>query len=211
MNIQEMLQQTNAVGAISRELGIDPATAQAGAAALMPQILAGFQQPAAPAALAATGEAPEAQGFGGLGGLLGTITSMGGGALLDNVTSNEPTQVSQGNEILGQIFGSKDGSRAVAAQAAQQSGVEPSILKKMLPVLAMAAAGYVARNAGQGQGGPRRSACRNARWPALRGRQRASGGAGRHSRKSDWCGRKIHRSLSGGGRTNTKENGNEYF
>jgi len=153
MNIQDMLQQTNAVGAISRELGIDPATAQAGAAALMPQILAGFQQPAAPAALAATGEAPEAQGFGGLGGLLGTITSMGGGALLDNVTSNEPTQVSQGNEILGQIFGSKDGSRAVAAQAAQQSGVEPSILKKMLPVLAMAAAGYVARNAGQGQGG----------------------------------------------------------
>lgn len=156
MNIQEMLDQTNTVGAISRELGIDPATAEAGAAALMPQILAGFQQPAAPAALAATGEAPEPQAFGGLGGLgglLGTITSMGGGALLDNVTSNEPTQVDQGNEILGQIFGSKDGSRAVAAQAAQQSGVDSSILKRMLPVLTMAAAGYVMKNAGSGQGG----------------------------------------------------------
>ena len=155
MDINQMLQQTDAVGAISRELGIDPATAQAGAAALMPQILAGFQQPAAPAALAATGdgEAQSFGGLGGLGGLLGTITSMGGGALLDNVTSNEPTQVSQGNEILGQIFGSKDGSRAVANQAAQQSGVEPSILKKMLPVLAMAAAGYVMKNAGSGQGG----------------------------------------------------------
>jgi len=152
MNIQDMLQQTNAVGAISRELGIDPATAQAGAAALMPQILSGFQQPAAPVALAATGDAPEAQGFGGLGGLLNTITNMGGGALLDNVTSKEPTQVSQGNEILGQIFGSKDRSREVAADASQQSGVEPSILKKMLPVLAMAAAGYIAKNAGQGQG-----------------------------------------------------------
>jgi hypothetical protein len=153
MNIQEMLQQTNAVGAISRELGIDPATAEAGAAALMPQILAGFQQPAAPAALAATGEAPEPQAFGGLGGLFGTITSMGGGALLDNVTSNEPTEVGKGNEILGQIFGSKDGSRAVAADAAQQSGVDSSILKKMLPVLAMAAAGYVMKNAGSGPGG----------------------------------------------------------
>jgi len=152
MDINQMLQQTNAVGAIARELGIDPATAEAGAAALMPQILSGFQQPAAPAAVAATGDAAEPQAFGGLGGLLGTITSMGGGALLDNVTSNAPTQVSQGNEILGQIFGSKDGSRAVAAQAAQESGVEPSILKKMLPVLAMAAAGYVMKNAGKGGG-----------------------------------------------------------
>jgi hypothetical protein len=152
MNIQEMLQQTNAVGAISRELGIDPATAEAGAAALMPSILSGFQQPAAPAAPASTGEAAAPQAFGGLGDLLGTITSMGGGALLDNVTSNEPTEVGKGNEILGQIFGSKDGSRAVAAEASQQSGVDSSILKKMLPVLAMAAAGFVAKNA-QGQGG----------------------------------------------------------
>jgi len=172
MNIQDMLQQTNAVGAISRELGIDPATAQAGAAALMPQILSGFQQPAAPVALAATGDTAEAQAFGGLGGLLSTITSMGGGALLDNVTSKEPTQVSQGNEILGQIFGSKDRSREVAADASQQSGVEPSILKKMLPVLAMAAAGYIAKNAGQGQGG-----ISGALAGMLGGDQSSSGGA----------------------------------
>src|SRR5262245_3769007 len=141
MDINQMLQQTNAVGAISRELGIDPATAEAGAAALMPQILSGFQQPAA--ALASTDTA-EAQGFGGLSGLLNTITGMGGGALLDNVTSQQPTEIGKGNEILGQIFGSKDGSRAVAKEASQQSGVDSSILKKMLPVLAMAAAGYIA-------------------------------------------------------------------
>jgi hypothetical protein len=153
MDINQMLQQTNAVGAISRELGIDPATAQAGAAALLPSILSGFQQPAAPAAVTTTDVAAEPQAFGGLGGLLSTITSMGGGALLDNVTSTQPTEVGKGNEILGQIFGSKDGSRAVAADAAQKSGVDSSILKKMLPVLAMAAAGYVAKNASQGQGG----------------------------------------------------------
>ena len=106
------------------------------------QILSGFQQPAAPAALASADQAPdEASAFGGFGGLLGTISSLGGGSLLDNVTSSEPTEVDKGNEILGQIFGSKDGSRAVAAQAAAQSGVEPSLLKKMLPILAMAAAG----------------------------------------------------------------------
>ena len=65
------------------------------------------------------------------------IGGLGGGALLDNVTSSGPTEVNKGNEILGQLFGSKDGSRAVAASAAAQSGVEPSLLKKMLPILAM--------------------------------------------------------------------------
>ncbi len=149
MNIEQMLQQTNAVGAISRELGIDPATAQAGAVALLPSLLSGFQNPAAPAA------SPQGalSGLGSLGGLLGTIGSLGGGGLLDNVTSNQPTEVGKGNQILGQLFGSKDGSRAVAAQAAAQSGIEPSLLKKMLPILAMVAAGYVMKQAGQGQGG----------------------------------------------------------
>jgi len=150
MDANQMLHQTNAIESISRELGIDQATAQAGAAALLPSILSGFQQPAAPAALA---DAGETSALGGLGGLLGTISSLGGGSLLDNVTSSEPTDVNKGNEILGQIFGSKDGSRAVAAQAAAQSGVEPSLLKKMLPILAMAAAGYVMKNAGKGQSG----------------------------------------------------------
>ena len=48
MNAEQLLQQTEAIEAISRELGVDPATAKAGAAALLPQILSGFQKPAAP-------------------------------------------------------------------------------------------------------------------------------------------------------------------
>ncbi len=59
----------------------------------------------------------------------------------------------KGNQILGQLFGSKDGSRAIAASAAAQSGLQPSLLKKMLPILAMIAAGYVMKQASQGQGG----------------------------------------------------------
>ena len=151
MDVNQMLQQTGAVEAIARELGVDPATAQAGAAALLPSILSGFQNPvAAPEAQAAESAFP---GLGGLGGLLGSIGGLGGGRLLDNVTSNEPTEVDKGNQILGQLFGSKDGSRAVAASAAAQSGVQPSLLKKMLPILAMVAAGYVMKQASQGQGG----------------------------------------------------------
>jgi hypothetical protein len=150
MDVSQMLQQTGAVGAISRELGVDPETAETGAAALLPSILSGLKNPAA------AGAEPQAAiggGTGDLGGLLGTLTSLGGGALLDNVTANAPTNIGQGNEILGQIFGSKDGSRAVAADAAAKSGVEPSLLKKMLPMLAMAAAGYVMKQAGQRQKG----------------------------------------------------------
>ena len=146
MNVNQMLQQTGAVEAISRELGVDPATAKAGASALLPSILSGFKNPVT------AGDEPAGSAFsglGGLGGLLGTLGGLGGGGLLDNVTANEPTQVEKGNQILGQIFGSKDGSRAVAATAAGESGVEPSLLKKMLPILAMVAAGYVMKRAGQ--------------------------------------------------------------
>lgn len=151
MNVEDLLRQTNAIGAISRELGIDPSTAETGAAALLPSILSGFQQPAAQPQ--AQNAAAQEVGLGGLGGLLGSIAALGGGGLLDNVISSEPTEVDKGNQILGQIFGSKDTSRAVAAQASAQSGVDPSLLKKMLPILAMVVAGYVMRNAGQGQGG----------------------------------------------------------
>ena len=55
MNVNQMLEQTGTVDAISRELGIDPATAKAGATALLPSILSGFQNPVA---------APEAQAGG---------------------------------------------------------------------------------------------------------------------------------------------------
>ena len=151
MDMNQMLQQTGAVEAISRELGVDSATAQAGASALLPSILSGFKNPvAAEGAESAQSAFP---GLGGLGGLLSTIGGLGGGSLLDNVTANEPTEVNKGNEILGQIFGSKDGSRAVAASASAQSGVEPTLLKKMLPILAMVAAGYLMKQASQGKGG----------------------------------------------------------
>ncbi len=41
----------------------------------------------------------------------------------------------RGNDILGQIFGSKDVSRSVAQRAEQSSGVGADLVKKMLPVI----------------------------------------------------------------------------
>jgi len=58
-----------------------------------------------------------------------------------------------GDQILGQIFGSKDVSRTVAQHASTQSGLDPSLLKKMLPMLAMLVTSYLSRRAGAGAGG----------------------------------------------------------
>lgn len=56
---------------------------------------------------------------------------------MDNpVEAFSPAGMQDGNAILSHLFGNKDVSRAVAAQAAQASGIGESILKKMLPALA---------------------------------------------------------------------------
>src|SRR3546814_11668073 len=112
---------------MGRELGIPPAMAKQGAYALLPAILGGFKKQAQSGGGAA-------DGLGGLGGLLGQL---GGGGLLDSVLAPQPTPVNQGNEVLGQIFGSKDVSRTVAGQAAAQIGLAQGILKQKLPMLAM--------------------------------------------------------------------------
>jgi hypothetical protein len=137
MNITDLIAQAGGLSSIARELGMSEAQAASGAAALLPAIMGGFKKQAA-----ASG------GVEGLGGMLGKL---GGAALLENVVAQHPTDVAPGNDILGQIFGSKDVSRAVAQRAATQSGVDNGLLKKMLPMLAMAAAGMMAKSAAPAQ------------------------------------------------------------
>jgi hypothetical protein len=139
MQVTDMLSQTGGLQSIARELGISESQAASGAAALAPAILGGFKKQAQ----------ARPDGLEGLGGLL---SQLGGGGLLDDVLASKPTDVSRGNEVLGQIFGSKDVSRAVAQNAASQSGLDPSVLKKMLPMLAMLVAGFMARQRTAGAG-----------------------------------------------------------
>ncbi|MDZ7589075.1 MAG: DUF937 domain-containing protein [Parasphingorhabdus sp.] len=82
------------------------------------------------------------------------LGGLGGGGLLDAVIGKQPTPVEKGNDILGQIFGSKDVSRTVAAGAEQQTGISSDLLKKMLPIVAMMVAGTMAKQAGGGASGP---------------------------------------------------------
>ncbi|MBA3040702.1 MAG: DUF937 domain-containing protein [Alphaproteobacteria bacterium] len=52
-----------------------------------------------------------------------------------------PQGIADGNQVLEKLFGSKEVSRAIAAQAAQFTGVGQEVLKQMLPVMADAIMG----------------------------------------------------------------------
>lgn len=136
MNFTDMLAQAGGIESMARDLGVSPDVAKKGADALLPSILGGFKK--------------QAQAGGGVEGLGGVLGQLGGGGLLDAVLGAQPTPVDRGNDVLGQIFGSKDVSRTVAGQASEQTGLDPGLLKKMLPILAMLVAGYLAKQGGQG-------------------------------------------------------------
>ena len=135
MQITEMLAHIGGLQSMARELGVSEADATLGVDALMPAILGGIRKQA---------QGEKADGLTGLGGLLGKL---GGGGLLDEVLAPAPTNVAHGNDVLGTIFGSKDVSRAVAEKASGTSGLDPALLRKMLPIVAMLVTGFMAKRA----------------------------------------------------------------
>ncbi len=143
MSLAQILQQTGVIESMARELNIDEQTARTGAGALLPAIVAGMGR--------SSTSGGGADALGGLGGLAGAVLGGGaGGGLLEAVLGPKPTPVQQGNDILGNIFGTKDVSRSVAGEVAAVTGLDESLLKRMLPILAMAVVGYMTRQATQG-------------------------------------------------------------
>jgi hypothetical protein len=134
MHLMDMLAQTGGLQSIARELGVSDADVQSGAAALAPAIVSGFHE--------------QAQQSDGVERLDNVVGKLGGGEMLDNVVSPQPTDVSRGNSLLSHIFGSPDVSRSVAQNAAQSTGLDSSLLKRMLPMIAMLVAGHMARQRG---------------------------------------------------------------
>ncbi len=139
MNLDELL-PPGGLDALAAQLGVPREEARRGAEALVPSLLAGMGDSAGGTSLDQA-DALEAR-----------LASLGGPQLADNVIGPEPTDVAKGNQLLGDLFGSKDVSRQVAGHAAQGSGLDPALLKKMLPILAMLLAGYMAKRSGT-QGG----------------------------------------------------------
>ncbi len=132
MNISELL-PNGGIEALAAQLGVPTDQARRGAEALLPSVLGGMGDNAS--------------------GMDAHVEQLGGADLARNVVGSEPTQVDKGNQLLGGIFGSKDVSRQVAGHAAQGSGLDPALLQKMLPILAMLVAGHLAGRLGGQQGG----------------------------------------------------------
>lgn len=126
MDLVEMLirsQGSQNLSDLGRQFGLDEAQTRAALEQLAPVVAAGVRR--------------NAESDDGLASLAREMQS-GQYARYANEPAepqlNDATQA--GNQILEQIFGSKDVSRGVANQAADLSGVGSAILKKMLPVIA---------------------------------------------------------------------------
>lgn len=113
------------VGSIASQFGLTPDQANAAVGALLPAVLGGLKNAEA-------------------GGMLGNVADIA------NATASPTTDVDAGNNVLGQIFGSKDVSRSVADDAAARTGISSTILKAMLPIIAGLVAQQVSKKMGGG-------------------------------------------------------------
>ena len=138
MNLMDMIMGAaggQAPNQIGQQFGLDAQQSQSAIAALLPAISSGLKRNAS---------TPQ-----GLGALLGAVQNGNHSQYFDNPSqlANESV-VAEGNGILGHLFGSKDVSRAVAGRASEKSGISSSVLKKMLPMVAMMAMGSLGKQSG---------------------------------------------------------------
>jgi len=91
------------------------------------------------------------QGAGGLDSLAGALSSGGHQRYLGDIDAVlSGAGISEGNGILGHIFGSKDVSRKVAGQAAAATGVKDDVIKQLLPMVATLVMGTLNRKTDSG-------------------------------------------------------------
>ena len=132
-------QNGNAVEQMARQYGLDQSQVQEAMAALMPAFSQGLKR--------------NASNPNDLGAFLNALSSGQHAQYFEDATrAFSPHGMQEGNGILGHLFGSKDLSRAVAAQASQATGIGQDVLKQMLPALAtMIMGGLFKQSTGQVQ------------------------------------------------------------
>jgi hypothetical protein len=140
MNLVDMFlkgQGGQNIEALARQFNLSQQQTVAALEALMPAFSQGLQRNAA-----------DPMGFGAFVQALSTGRNVN---YFDNPQAAfNPSGIADGNYILGQLFGSKDLSRAVADHAANVAGVGAETLKQMLPVIAaMMMGGLYKKSTGQ--------------------------------------------------------------
>jgi hypothetical protein len=140
MNLFDMLanaQNGQGMDQLARQFGLSQQQAQAAVEALLPAFSQGLKRNASDPY--------------GVGAFLNAIATGNHARYFDDPQSAfSPQGMAEGNGILGHLFGSKDLSRAVAAQAAQATGLAQQTLQQMLPVIAsMIMGGLFKQSTGQ--------------------------------------------------------------
>lgn len=146
MDNMATLRRSGGIEALARELGIAPTAAAAGVEALLPAIVGGFCK-----------YREGAGGDAGLAEIANMLEKLGGGAMAAAVMGPDAADAGPGNSVLGAIFGSTDINDLVTGYAAQVTGLEPEMLRRMLPLLTMLVGGYLSSRAtgsgAEGSGG----------------------------------------------------------
>ncbi|MFK0165829.1 DUF937 domain-containing protein [Rhizobium sp. NPDC090279] len=120
-----MMQAQNgaATEAMAKQFNLAQEQATKAMAALMPAFSTGFKR-----------SATDPYNF---MGVMQDITSGSYAKYFEDMTKAfTPEGINDGNNVLARLFGSKDVSRAIAAQAAQMTGIGQEIYKRMLPAMA---------------------------------------------------------------------------
>ncbi len=127
----------DSVGQLAKTVGLGSSDASKLVAAIAPALMRGMQKNTAD--------------DNGLAGLRRALETGGHQRYIDNpeLLATEETR-KDGNNILGHIFGSKDVSRNVAAAAAKDTGIDASLIKKALPLLATLAMGAMSKKTSAG-------------------------------------------------------------
>jgi hypothetical protein len=140
MDLLDLLKATgggNSIGQLAKTVGLGSSDTSKLIASLAPALMGGLQK--------------NASGGSGLAGLQSALQKGGHNRYIDNpdlMGSDDTRQ--DGNKILGHLFGGKSGSRDVATAAASDTGIDASLIKKALPLLATLAMGAMNKKSSGG-------------------------------------------------------------
>ncbi len=126
------------LGELAGKLGIGSSEAQKLVSALSPAFLGGVKKNVS------SGD--------GLSGLKSALASGNHQRYLDDpAVLREESAREDGNNILGHLFGSKEVSRHVAAEASVKTGLDTGLIKKALPLIAGLTMGAMSKKTSGGQ------------------------------------------------------------
>jgi hypothetical protein len=135
MNLLDTILNANngqVVGELAKKFNLDEKQASKALNTLLPSLSRGVQN--------------NISSSDGLDSLIGALTKGTHAQYLDAPGSlDSVSAITDGNSILGHIFGNKDVSRNVAAHASKETGIDYTVLKKMLPIIAAAAMGALSK------------------------------------------------------------------